>query len=135
MNAHQLNEDGLIINTIVVDDINVFPRLIDASIGGSVGDSIINGVLIPKAAPPVEVPQAVPMLSAKLALINSGHITLVNDTINAIQGTDGDIARAYWESSLYVHRYNPIVLMMQGVLSLSDDELDALFIAADAIKV
>ena len=135
MNAHQLNEDGLIINTIVVDDINVFPGLVNASIGGSVGDSVINGVLVLKADPPVEVPQSVPMLSAKLALINGGHITLVNDTINAIPGTDGDIARAYWESSQYVHRHNPIVLMMQGVLELSEDELDDLFIAADAIKV
>mgnify|MGYP003658275126 FL=1 len=50
MKAHQLNEQGLIVNTIVVNDINVLPNLIDASIGGGIGDSIINGMLIIKPA-------------------------------------------------------------------------------------
>lgn len=52
MNAHQLNENGLIINTIVVNDLSFLPNLIDASIGGGIGDSVIDGVLIPAPPPP-----------------------------------------------------------------------------------
>lgn len=51
MNAHLLNDAGVIINTIVVDSLDVFPNLVDAEIGGVIGDSVINGVLIPKAEP------------------------------------------------------------------------------------
>jgi hypothetical protein len=39
MNAHQLDANGVIINTIVVDSLNVFPNLIDASLGGTAGDT------------------------------------------------------------------------------------------------
>lgn len=46
MRAHQLNQQGLIINTIVVDSLDQFDCLFNASIGGSIGDSIIDGELI-----------------------------------------------------------------------------------------
>ena len=39
MNAHQLGAGGVILNTIVVDSLNVLPNLIDASVGGSIGDT------------------------------------------------------------------------------------------------
>lgn len=49
MKAHLLNDDGVIVNTIVVDSLEDIPEfnLIDASIGGSIGWSYINGKLIP----------------------------------------------------------------------------------------
>jgi hypothetical protein len=47
MNAHQLDANGVILNTIVVDSLNVFPNLIDASVGGTVGDTW-NGTAIVK---------------------------------------------------------------------------------------
>lgn len=39
MNAHQIDANGVILNTIVVDSLNVFPNLIDASVGGTAGDT------------------------------------------------------------------------------------------------
>jgi hypothetical protein len=48
MRAHQLDGNGLIINTVVVADLSVLPNLIDAAIGGGIGDSVIDGVLVPK---------------------------------------------------------------------------------------
>ena len=53
MNAHQLDANGLILNTIVVDSLNVFPNLIDASVGGSIGDTW-NGAAIVKKPRDVE---------------------------------------------------------------------------------
>jgi hypothetical protein len=48
MIAHQLDDVGLIVNTIVVDSLSFCPNLIDASIGGGIGDSVINGILVIK---------------------------------------------------------------------------------------
>lgn len=48
MRAHQLDKDGLIINTIEVNSLDVFPDLVDASIGGTIGDSVINMTLVKK---------------------------------------------------------------------------------------
>lgn len=46
MRAHLLDEDGWIINTVLVPDLNFIPGLVDAAIGGQIGDRIVNGVLI-----------------------------------------------------------------------------------------
>jgi hypothetical protein len=53
MNAHQLDANGVIINTIVVSSLDVFPNLIDASQGGSIGDTW-NGTTIVKKPRDVE---------------------------------------------------------------------------------
>jgi hypothetical protein len=53
MNAHQLDANGVILNTIVVDSLNVFPNLIDALVGGSAGDTW-NGTAIVKKPRDVE---------------------------------------------------------------------------------
>lgn len=51
MRVHQITEDGLIINTIEVDSIPPDSGLVDADIGGGIGDSVIGGMLIPKPLP------------------------------------------------------------------------------------
>ena len=48
MNAHQLNANSVIINTIVVSALDQFPGLIDATLGGRIGDSFIGGVIVPQ---------------------------------------------------------------------------------------
>lgn len=48
MRAHVLDENSVIVNTIVVADLGFMPGLIDASIGGSIGDAIKDGVVYPK---------------------------------------------------------------------------------------
>lgn len=48
MKAHVVEND-LIVNTIVVDSLDILPNLYDADvIGGGIGDKIIDGVLVPK---------------------------------------------------------------------------------------
>lgn len=45
MRAHQLDENNVIIGTIEVSDLNFMPGLVDASVGGTLGDKIINDVV------------------------------------------------------------------------------------------
>lgn len=62
MRAHQLNEFGEILNTIRVESLNA-PWLVDASIGGGIGDRIVDGVLI--ARPAVTTAPVVPASLAR----------------------------------------------------------------------
>lgn len=47
MRAHKM-DGNVIANTIEVSDLSVIPGLVDAAIGGRIGDSIIDGIVIPK---------------------------------------------------------------------------------------
>lgn len=55
MNAHQLGAGGVILNTIVVDSLSVFPNLIDASVGGTAGDTWNGTAIVKKPIPPRDV--------------------------------------------------------------------------------
>ena len=91
MNAHQLDANGVIINTIVVDSLNVFPNLIDASISGTIGDSIINGAVVPKAIP---------------APTESEYITAVQSYLDGeakAHGYDGILSATSYATSTNAH--------------------------------
>jgi hypothetical protein len=55
MRAHQIDSNGVIINTVRVNSLSDLPNLIDASIGGGIGDIVQNGNLVqqPTSVPPV----------------------------------------------------------------------------------
>ena len=71
MRAHIINASGVILNTIEVASLDWMPDygfgLVDAVVGGSIGDSIVGGTVVPAAADPaVASAQAV----ADLAVID-----------------------------------------------------------------
>ena len=72
MNAHQLDADGVILNTIVVDSLDVFPNLVDAYIGGQIGDSIVAGALLFK---PAEPPTREEKKAARAAAVDAIKVT------------------------------------------------------------
>lgn len=146
--AHSLDADGVILTTIMVTSLD-FPglRLVDASIGGRVGDSVIaferevDGdivveselvpVPVPVVAPPV--PRSVTMRQARLALLGAGMLDAVNQAIAGMAGDQGQAARIEWEYSQEVQRHRGLVAAMAQILSLSEQQLDDLFITAAAL--
>jgi hypothetical protein len=96
-----------------------------------VGWTYSNGAF---AAPePVDqnpVPQLVSMRQARLALFNAGILQEVNNAIANMAGPTGDEARIEWQFSSTVERTWPLVLALAPGLNLSDEQLDALFVAA-----
>jgi hypothetical protein len=92
MNAHQLDANGIIINTIVVNSLDVFPDLIDASIGGVIGD-VWTGTAIVKNARDLEMEKA-----ALIARVKSeaGEITQ-----QVLQGLVSEYELAEREASEY----------------------------------
>ena len=49
MRAHII-ENGVVVNTILVDSLDILPNLIDAELGGSIGD-LYDGTTFTKPAP------------------------------------------------------------------------------------
>lgn len=64
MQAHII-ENGVIANTIEVESLNVFPGvdLVDAALGGRIGDAWANGAPVPQVAP--AAPDEVSPIDAK----------------------------------------------------------------------
>lgn len=108
MNAHQLDAQGVIINTIVVDTLVAFPNLVSAAIGGAIGDRVVNGTVAPAQKPAV-LAESVAMLNLQLVLINDGKMAQVEYIINNMEGDDGARARAYWAKALTARRDNYLV--------------------------
>lgn len=143
MIAHILNAQGEILNTIVVRTLADWPMAVDAAIGGTIGDSVIGGKLVVKAtqAAPVEVPESVPKLNARLVLIRAGYW----DDVLAFAATlpEGDMvngfpraeALAYIQDAQTWRRDNPLVAAWSAARGKSSAELDHLFIAAGALNV
>lgn len=66
MRAHQLDANGVIVNTIVVPALDFMPGLSDASIGGQPGDRIENSAVIAAAPPMPTLPEYVAAVQTML---------------------------------------------------------------------
>lgn len=131
MRAHQLNTNGVIINTIVVDSLDFMPGLVNANIGGQVGDRIVAGKVVPASLPGPEVPQVVTNGQAREALLNAGLYDQVGPAIASIE--DADIrqrAEIAWQYRPSVERNSPFVAMIAQALGMTEAALDNLFIEA-----
>ena len=73
------------------------------------------------------------MRNAKLALLYAGLLDQVSQHIAAMPGIEGEEARIDWASALTVRRDSPLVGEMTGLLAKTAEEIDALFIAAEAL--
>lgn len=83
--------------------------------------------------PPAPLPEVVTMRQARLALLSAGLLTSVNAAVSAMPGAEGEAARIEWEFSSTVDRQRPLVQALAAALGWSEAQLDALFIAADAL--
>ena len=78
MNAHQLDANGVIINTIVVESLDFLPNLVEATEGG-IGWTYANGVF---TAPP-EPEVVTPVASTKEQLLD--ELQILTAKINALE--------------------------------------------------
>lgn len=84
-------------------------------------------------APPSTIPKFVTMRQARLALLGAGMLAQVNNAVAAMTGVQGEAARVEWEYSQEVQRDRSLVTSLGTALGLTDAQLDALFVAANAI--
>ncbi len=83
--------------------------------------------------PPSDVPQAVSMRQARLALLGDGLLSQVNTAIASMPGAEGEAARIEWEYAHEVRRDSALVQSLVLALGMNDAGLDALFTAAAAL--
>lgn len=77
--------------------------------------------------------KSVTMRQARLALLQAGLLTTVNNAVASMTGAQGEAARIEWEYSGEVQRDKALVQALAPVLGLTDAQLDALFVAAAAL--
>lgn len=136
MNAHQLDADGVIINTIVVDSLTVFPNLIDASVGGTIGDTYdaLAGTFTPPPAAAPTIPQSVTRRQAKQALLLQGLLANVQPAINAILDVQQrGLMQIEWDDSQEFVRSRQSLIQIGAAIGLDAAGLDALFVQAGGL--
>lgn len=77
----------------------------------------------------VQVPQAITIRQAKLALLSAG---LLDDVDAAIAQADRT-TQIEWEYATEVHRNWPTLRSVQGAVGLTDEQVDELFIRAASL--
>jgi hypothetical protein len=78
----------------------------------------------------VKVPAMVTMRQARLALLNAGKLSLVDEAIQNMTSPQREKAQIYWEYSIQVGRFSPMTLLIGGAIGLTSQEIDTLFIEA-----
>lgn len=96
------------------------------------GSSYADGVFTPPP-PPSLVPAKITMRQARLVLFTAGLLNSVNTAINALPSPAKDKALIEWEYSNDVVRHNGFVSTLGPALGLTEEQIDALFIAGAAL--
>lgn len=105
---------------------------IDAT-GGKVGDLWDGTQYTTPPPPPAPVPAEITMRQARLALLGAGKLAAVDTAINAMVEPAKSAAKIEWEYSNTVQRHNGFVATLGPALGLTDAQIDALFLAAQAL--
>ncbi len=85
--------------------------------------------------PPARVPREIPNWRAKVILAQMGLLSTVEAAIAALPEPDRTIARLAWGGDAKLARRGKTVLGLAAALGLSSDQVDQLFIAAEALEV
>jgi hypothetical protein len=105
------------------------------SSGAEIDPSIeIYSTEYPELSKPLLVPESVTMMQARLAMLNIGILDDVISAIAAMTGDEGKEAQIQWEYAMDVRRDWPLVSALGSAMSLTDKQIDDLFMAAGAIQ-
>lgn len=99
----------------------------------SVLQALVNGTDLPP--PPVRVPREIANWRARAVLEISGMLPAVESAIAAMDGPAGIIVRNAWQSGAPLARHGPTVSSLAPALGLTEAQVDAMFIQAEALMV
>lgn len=81
----------------------------------------------------INVPQIVTMRQARLALLQAGLLSIVEQGIATMEGTEGDTARIEWEYAQEIERTWSTLSLVTTSLGLTEEQVDNLFILASTL--
>ena len=132
MRAHVI-ENGVITNTVVVNNLTDIPNLVAAVGNEGIGWLYDDESFSPPPPNPVQTPQEITMRQARLALLDIGLLDNVPVVINSLPEPDRTRAQIEWEYSNALQRDNPFVTVLGTALGLSSSDIDNLFITASGL--
>ena len=132
MRTHVI-ENGVITNTVVVNNLTDMPNLVAAVGNEGIGWLYDGESFSPPPPNPVQIPQEITMRQARLALLDIGLLANVQTAINTLPEPDKTKAQIEWEYSNALQRNNPFVTTLGTALGLSSDDIDNLFITASRL--
>lgn len=131
MRAHII-ENGIVVNTILVDNLDFMPNLIDGSIG-AIGWQYIDGKLIEPTNTDTQqniyVPSQVEGWIAREVLGIAG----LSDDIQAVLAAIDPIFTTRYNSFTKFERDNELILSLGAQIGLTDAQIDSLFIVCSKI--
>jgi len=92
---------------------------------------LIDGQPIPD--PPQRVPREIANWRAKAHLAKMGKLNVVSALLNDLPEPAATVARIAWDGNAALLRMSSTVSVIADALSMSSDDVDAFFIAADAL--
>lgn len=138
---YALIQNNTVVHVLRVPPINIYPAQVadqytpcgeDVQPGWLVADGVFSAPPPPPETAP-EVPTVVTMRQARLALLGAGLLAGVDAAIAALPSPQKEAALIEWEYSSEVHRNRAFVQSLAGALSLTEQQLDALFLQAGAL--
>jgi hypothetical protein len=142
MLAYLIDENNVYITSQEIDPMSKLPRCVfiePPALSGTEVAQFQGGqwVVLPEYPQPVkplpQVPSAVTMRQARLALLKVGKLALINQAIAGLPSPQKQAAEIEWEYSQEVQRHNGFVSLLAPLLGMSNDDLDALFIMARSL--
>lgn len=131
MRAH-IVENGIVVNTILVESLDFMPGLIDGENGGRIGD-LWDGGTFTTPAPAIPVPASITPRQGYIILSRYGLLTPVKAYFAALEGQEGEEAQIELEFAQEWKRSWPTLINAAHSFGLSDAQIDQMFIAASEL--
>jgi len=87
----------------------------------------------PYIEPPPPIPQSLTQRQARVVLIRAGYLATVETVIANMPGVSGDEARITWEFATEIRRDDPLLVQISGLLNLTTEQIDQMFIDGSTI--
>jgi hypothetical protein len=129
--AAYVDDAGVCLRLVTVSDLAFAPGALNGATA-NVGDRW-DGAQWVRPVVKRAVPAEVTMRQARRALFAAGLLSAVDPSIAALPEPQRTAAAIDWEFSNAVERTNPTMAALAAALGLSDEQLDNLFISAEAI--
>ena len=95
--------------------------------------ALIDGTELPPRPP--RIPREIPNWRAKAILSQMGLLAPIEAALASLPEPERTVASLAWHGDAKLARHGKTVLGLSAALGLSDAQIDALFIAADALEV
>lgn len=131
MRAHVI-ENGMVVNTILVESLDFLPNLVDSSNGGKIGD-LWDGENFTTPEPTTSAPESITPRQGMLILSRYNLLTPVQSALANMEGQEGVEARIDFERANEWKRDWPLLIGMATQFGLSSAQIDQMFVEASQL--